>query len=75
MNEDNLNGSGHVTLRDYVDGRFTAIDNQTKLALETVKVAMDNTAKADSQRLTMLISVLSLIVSVAFGVFMLARHT
>ena len=71
MSEDSSNS---VSLKEYVDVRFTAMDMATKLALETVKVAMDNTAKADSQRVTQLLSIISMIISVGFGVYMMARH-
>ncbi len=74
-NEDHvgMNGS-YVSLKEHMNARFAAMDQATKLALETVKVASDNTAVRENQRSTQMISIVSLIVTIALGVYMLARH-
>jgi hypothetical protein len=60
-----------VSLRDYVDTRFAAESKAVILALETVKVAMER----DDRKLSSTLSVIAILVSVAVGVFEIARHT
>ena len=57
-------------MRDYVDTRFEAQNKAVELALETVKEAM----KRDDRRVSNLLSKVAIIVSVAFGVWTIARH-
>ena len=57
-------------MRDYVDTRFEAQNKAVELALETVKEAM----KRDDRRVSNLLSIVAIIVSVAFGVWTIARH-
>jgi len=59
-----------ISLKEYVDTRFDAQDKATSLALETVKVAMDK----DDRRLTSLLAVISIILTVALAVYTLTRH-
>jgi hypothetical protein len=60
-----------VSLKEYVDTRFAAESKAVILALETVKVAMER----DDRRLSTWLSILSIVVSVAVTVYMLAKHT
>jgi len=59
-----------ISMRDYVDTRFEAQNKAVELALETVKEAM----KRDDRRVSNLLSIVAIIVSVAFGVWTIARH-
>jgi hypothetical protein len=59
-----------LTLRDYVDTRFSAESKAVILALETVKVAMEK----DDRRLSTAIAILALVISACGVVFTIARH-
>jgi hypothetical protein len=59
-----------ISLKEYVDTRFDAQDKATSLALETVKVAMDK----DDRKTTTLLSFVSIILTVALGVYTLTKH-
>lgn len=59
-----------VSLKEYVDTRLAAADRAVILALETVKVAMER----DDRKLSNIIAIVALVVSVAVSVYTLARH-
>lgn len=59
-----------VSLRDYVDTRFAAESKAVILALETVKVAMER----DDRKLSSVLSVVAVLISVALAAFEVARH-
>ena len=54
----------NVSMRDYVDSRFRDQERATILALETVKVAMEK----DDRKLSNLLAVAALVVSMVTGV-------
>lgn len=59
-----------VSLKEYVDTRLAAADRAVILALETVKVAMER----DDRKLSNIIAIVALVISVAVSVYTLARH-
>lgn len=71
---DDITNGNAVSLKDYMDSRFAAQDKATALALETVRVASDTTSVRDSARQTNMLSLLSILVSVALSVYMIAKH-